>query len=223
MRSRGLVILPSFNEEKIIGRIIKQIKRQNLPLDILVVDDGSDDKTTEIAKKEGVDLIRHSKNLGKGRSLRDGFNKAIEGNYDFVITMDSDGQHNPEEIKKFLEKEADADVIVGSRMHKPSGMPFLRKHTNIFMSKIISKMCKKNIPDSQSGYRLIKRKVIETIKLSSRNYDIESELLIKAARAGFVVDWVPIQSIYKKGQVSFINPVTDTFRFARLLIENARK
>lgn len=222
METKYLVILSAFNEQDKIGKLIKEIKGQNLPLDILAVDDGSLDKTQEAIRQHNVRLITHTKNLGKGSSLRDGFNEAIEKKYDFVITMDSDGQHNPEELKKFLDKETEtsADVIVGNRLHNPKNMPFIRKITNILMSKIISKICRQEIPDSQSGYRLIKAEVIKKIELDSQRYDIESELLIKSANAGFKISWVPIESIYK-GQVSFINPVIDAFRFLRLIFKNA--
>lgn len=222
MGARCLVILPAFNEENKIGKLIKEIKKQNLLLDILVVDDGSLDKTQEAIRQHNVRLITHTKNLGKGTSLRDGFNEAIEKKYDFVITMDSDGQHNPEELKKFLEKESatNADVIVGNRLYDPKNMPLVRKITNTLMSKIISKICKQEIPDSQSGYRLIKTEVIKKINLTSQRYDIESELLIKSANAGFKISWVPIESIYQD-QVSFINPVIDALRFLRLIFKNA--
>ncbi|MFC1703432.1 glycosyltransferase family 2 protein [Candidatus Omnitrophota bacterium] len=211
------VIIPSKNEAKNIGRLVKKIKQLNL--DVLVIDDGSADDTGSLAKKQGAIVIKNDINLGKGMSLRKGFEFALEEGYTGVIVMDGDGQHDPTNIPDFLKKSqtSKAGIIVGNRMKKPDNMPFVRWCTNNFMSMIISSMSRQNIPDSQCGYRYIGADVLRKMRLISKKYEIESEILIEASRAGYTIDSVSIKSIYQ-GQTSKINPIIDTLRFLRFII-----
>ncbi|MBL7198103.1 MAG: glycosyltransferase family 2 protein [Candidatus Omnitrophica bacterium] len=206
------VIIPTHNEAKTIKNLVYRIKKQGL--DVLVIDDGSNDATSIEAQAGGARLIRHNLNKGKGISLREGFNFAISNNYDAVITMDGDGQHDPENLHDFIEKmrEYQADIIIGNRMEKTKKMPPARFITNRFMSFIISKICHQSIPDSQCGFRLIKTKVLKLLKLSTSNFEIESEVLIKASRKKYRIESVPIKTIYK-GEMSKISPLLDTLRF----------
>jgi hypothetical protein len=128
--------------------------------------------------------------------------------------MDGDGQHVVEDIDNFLMKmkEADADMVIGNRMGDTSSMPGIRIHTNRFMSGLISRLSGQEIPDSQSGFRLIKCKLLGRIELKSSNYEIESEMIVKAARAGYRIASVPISTVYRDEE-SRINPVVDTWRF----------
>jgi hypothetical protein len=132
--------------------------------------------------------------------------------------MDSDGQHEPEEINKFIDKynETNTPVILGNRMTDTQQMPLLRKATNRFMSQIISKICHQHVPDSQCGFRLIEKTVLDNLSLESSNYEIESEILIKASRIGCKIDSIPISTVYRE-EKSYINPFIDTFRFIKLL------
>lgn len=211
------VLLPSYNEEKNIGNLIKKIR--HYVSDIIVVDDGSSDKTGDIASEEGAFVIRHNTNKGKGASLRDGFAYVKELDYDAVIVMDADGQHKPEDIPLFIEagsKNGDV-IIIGDRMQDAAKMPFLRRMTNRFTSFLISKVVHQSVPDSQCGFRLIKKRVLDNLTLSTSNYDTESEMLIEAARNDYQIISVPITTIYE-GQHSNINPAVDTLRFFRLLL-----
>jgi len=212
------VLIPAYNESRTIGEILDQVK--SLGLSALVIDDGSVDNTFNIAIDKKVEVLRHLKNMGKGASLREGFQDTIKKNFEAVIVMDGDGQHDPSEITKFINesKQQDADIIVGNRMHDTKTMPFKRKLTNKFMSYLISKITKQNIPDTQCGYRLIKTKVLKNIKFSTSNYEIESELLIRAARKGCHIHSIPIKTIYKD-EKSQINPVVDTIRFFSFLFK----
>ncbi len=115
-----------------------------------------------------------------------------------------------EEFRKM--DQTGADMVIGNRMSDISSMPGSRKYTNRFMSFLISTLSGQRIPDSQSGYRLIKREVLEKIDLKSSNYEVESEMIIRAARAGFKIESAPIKTIYRD-EKSRINPVVDTFRF----------
>jgi hypothetical protein len=119
-------------------------------------------------------------------------------------------------------KETNADIVIGNRMLDTSSMPTLRIHTNRFMSALISFIARQSVPDTQSGFRLIKREVLQKVNLESSNYEIESEMIIKAARAGFRIESVPIKTVYKD-EKSRINPIVDTIRFMFFLITTALK
>lgn len=221
-RMKGCVVIPTFNEAKIIHDLIVKIKV--FGLDVLVVDDGSRDSTAEFAKKAGAEVIRHNRNMGKGASLRAGFNKVINQDYDFIITMDGDGQHRPEDIDNFIREfsQTNSDIIVGNRMDDPKNMPLHRWVTNKVMSMVISSICKSYIPDSQCGFRFIKKSVLKDMILSTSNYEIESELLIQAAKKNYRITSTDIKSIYE-GQESQINPVVDTIRFFRFILKDQIK
>lgn len=216
---KGCVIIPTFNEVKIIHDLVIQIK--NFGLDVLVVDDGSSDGTAAAAKKSGATVVSHNRNMGKGASLRTGFQKVINEDYDFIITMDGDGQHRPDDIKNFVDHLSNnkTDIIVGNRMEEPKNMPFHRWITNKVMSMIISSVCKTYIPDSQNGFRLIKITALRDMVLSTSNYEIESELLIQASKKLYKIASVPIETIYS-GQDSQIHPVVDTIRFFRFILKD---
>jgi len=213
---RTCVIIPTYNEANTIADLIKRIRQ--LSLEVVVVDDGSQDDTSLLAKGNGAIVLRNEKNEGKGSSLRKGFRFALENNFDALITMDGDGQHLPEDIPFFLRlaKYSQSTVFIGSRMFKHRDMPLVRRITNKFMSWLISVVAKQKIPDSQCGFRLIKKEILEKLKLESCKYEMESELLIKASRLGYKIESVPIKTIYN-GEKSQINPLIDTLRFIKLM------
>jgi len=211
------VVIPAYNEKEALGAILERLKEKKLS--VLVVDDGSSDGTYEHAKSLSDITLRNEENLGKGRSL----NRAISyllGNvdFDYVITMDGDGQHSPLDIDTFLkEAEKGEAFVIGNRMANPVGMPLVRVLTNIFMSRTISRIAGQLIPDTQCGYRMMRKDVLEQVKIETKKFEIESEILIKAARQGFIIKCVPIESIYFKGAKSKIRPVADTLRFWKFL------
>src|SRR4030042_429276 len=132
--------------------------------------------------------------------------------------MDGDGQHCVHDLEKFLEKaRRGAAFVVGNRMHEPRGMPLVRIYTNVLMSWLISKIVHQKIPDTQCGFRLIKREVLENVSIKTKKFEIESEILIKAARRGYAIESIPVQSIYSKSQRSKINPFIDTLRFIKFI------
>ncbi|MCM8778707.1 MAG: glycosyltransferase family 2 protein [Candidatus Omnitrophica bacterium] len=214
------VLIPTYNEAKTIGWLIRKVKEQGITK-IVIVDDGSTDRTVEIAKENGAEVLRNFKNLGKGNALKKGFAYCLEKNFDAVLTMDGDGQHSPEDIPRFLDfiQKTKVDLLIGNRMHSPWLMPLLRLLTNRFMSWIISFIVAQKIPDTQSGFRLIKRNVLEKIDLRSENFEIESEILIEAIRKGFSVKSLPIKTIYLEGSVSQINPLFDSLRFLKFILK----
>ena len=216
---RVWVIIPAYNEKFSLAGIVDELKSKNFS--VLVVDDGSIDSTYELAKRKADFVIRNDKNLGKGMSLKKGIAYLLkEVEFDYLVTMDADGQHSPSELDKFLQKAEDgAYFVVGNRMSNPIGMPKLRVITNKFMSWFISRIVGQRIPDTQCGFRLIKREVLEKVKIETNNFEIESEILIKAARLGFPIKSIPIKSIYFKSLHSRINPFVDTVRFIKFILQ----
>jgi glycosyltransferase involved in cell wall biosynthesis len=210
------VVIPGYNVADTIGKLVAAITARGL--DVVIVDDGSKDDTAKTAKLAGATVISHARNRGKGNSIIDGIRYARSKNYAAVIFMDGDGQHDPRDLDKFLQsaKAQTAMIFTGNRLRKSKGMPLLRWLTNKIMSGLISALSGQKIPDTQCGYRLVKKEVLERVSLSSRNYEIESELLLKAARAGFKISSVPIRNIYA-GQSSRINPFIDTLRFFKMV------
>ena len=219
-KMRTLVVVPSKDLEATVGGVVEAVLALGLGLDVLVVDDGSADETSRAAREAGALVVRHEENLGKGAALRTGFEYAIANDYEAVITMDGDGQHDPKAIPEFLEaiERCGADIVVGSRMHAVGDMPRLRIWTNRTTSRIVSLLARQPIPDSQSGFRIIRTRLLRAISKSlvTTRYDTESEMLIRAGRRGFRIAAMAIRSIYR-GTVSHINPLVDTLRFVRLV------
>ncbi len=207
------VVIPVYNESKSIGRMVEALKKKNF--DVLVVDDGSTDNSGDIASQMGARVIQHARNQGKGKSLQVAFQSILQENrYDAVITLDGDGQHDVEDIPQFLSaaKRHPNSIITGTRMANPRGMPWLRLTTNRLMSWMISSLCKQSIPDTQCGFRLISRGVLKEMSLISKDFQIETEVLVQASKKRFKIYSVPIQTIYGT-EKSKINPLLDTIRF----------
>jgi glycosyltransferase involved in cell wall biosynthesis len=211
------VLIPSYNEEKMIGTVIAGVK--SLGIEVFVVDDGSTDATYERAVSAGAKMLRNHSNEGKGYALREGFAHILKQDFDAVIVIDGDNQHETDSIPDLLRRmdQTGADIIIGNRMADSSVMPFVRKITNVFMSWFLSRLCGQQVPDTQCGFRLIKRGVLESIALKSSNFEIESELIIRAAKKGFKIESVPIKAVYED-QKSSINPILDTIRFITFVL-----
>lgn len=214
---RSCVVIPAYNAAKTLGPLVKQVKQ--LKLDPVVVNDGSTDQTAQVAMDAGALVISHLANKGKGTAVRTGFAYALEHGYEAVITIDSDGQHDPAEIPRLLDEAAakPAAVVVGNRSIDRERMPLIRRVTNTVMSAIVSSLSRQRIPDSQCGFRLIRKEVIQAARLSSRRFDIETELLLAACRGGWTVSSVPIHTIYN-GYYSHIRPVRDGARFFKVVL-----
>jgi glycosyltransferase involved in cell wall biosynthesis len=217
---RTLVIVPSKNVDAAIADLVAKLFALDLGLDVLVVNDGSTDSTSRVAREAGAIVLDHPENLGKGAALRTGFEYAVDRDYEAVITMDGDGQHDPAAIPEFCEalERTGADIIVGTRMQAVGDMPAIRRWTNRTTSRVVSLLSRQTIPDSQSGFRMIRGRVLKDLakSLVTTKYDMESEILIRAGRRGYTVAATAIESIYT-GAVSHINPVVDTLRFLRLV------
>ncbi len=215
------LLLPAYNESKTIGQIIQETSE--FISEIVVIDDGSSDETAEIASASGVVCLANATNCGKGSALRKGFAYTLKHGYQLVFTMDSDGQHDPADIPRFLEHfdNTHPDILIGARETKNSqtSMPFHRRINNRLISYVGSKLCGQRVPDFQSGYRLIRAEVLQHVHLETERYETESELLIKAGRLGFRIESLPIQTRYGD-EVSHIKPLREMWLFTKLLFRS---
>ncbi len=216
MPMKTCVIIPTYNEVKHLGSLLHEVK--NYLSDIIVINDGSSDSTAQVAASCGAVVITNLHNQGKGASLIKGFAYALEAGFESVLVMDGDGQHRPQDIPKFLAAAQDASwgLIVGNRMHDPRHMPVVRRLTNSIMSWYISRIVGRSIPDSQCGFRMIRKEALSRFNFSTTKFEIETEMFIEAARLGIAIVSVPIQSVYQD-EKSHINPFTDTVRFFRYM------
>ncbi|MFH1900644.1 MAG: glycosyltransferase family 2 protein [Candidatus Omnitrophota bacterium] len=212
------IVIPACNEGETLKQLLRELKKRGSST--LVIDDGSKDNTLEIAKKEADAIIRNETNLGKGGALKKGIAYLLENNnFEYIITMDGDGQHSPLDLENFLDEAQKGEYfIVGNRMGNHLGMSRIRVITNKFMSWFISKIVGQKIPDTQCGFRLIKKEVLERIRIKTNKFEVESEIIIKAAKAGFLIRSIPIRSIYSKHQRSKIHPLADTLRFIKFIV-----
>jgi glycosyltransferase involved in cell wall biosynthesis len=222
------IMIPAYNEEKYIEGVIKDCSSYGL--DILVIDDGSTDNTASIVNSMAATigdmliLIKHPQNQGKGQALITGFDYVVKNGYKGVITLDADGQHDTREIPDFLElvKNEDPDVIIGDRLGNTKGMPFIRLATNVFTSWIIARIAGKKVSDVQSGYRYLKAQALKKIKLKTKNFDTEPEIILRAGWHDMKIINVPIKTIYHEEFTSYVNPVKDTIKFFRLVFNSLK-
>jgi glycosyltransferase involved in cell wall biosynthesis len=209
-------IVPGYCEEKHVGEVVRRTFAQ-LP-NVLVIDDGSSDATGARALAAGAEVITNSPNRGKGESVQIGMKYWAERGMDYVLILDADGQHLPEEIARFLTAAAssDAKMFVGTRMNDVRAMPLVRRLVNRYMSNKISRACGQKIPDTQCGFRMIHRDLIPDLLGGADRFDYETEMLIVASRKGCRIESVPVSTVYSDEESS-IHPVRDTIRFFKLM------
>jgi glycosyltransferase involved in cell wall biosynthesis len=229
-RETVAAVIPAYQDEKHIGDIVRRTRAR---LDhVLVVDDGSSDQTAQRAREAGAEVIVHDQNRGKGEAIKTGlahwlaaaspFHHATDGlnrQITWVSLLDSDGQHLPEEIDRFLAAAADATqpaFLIGNRMNNVAGMPLIRRVVNRYMSRQISRVCKQDIPDTQCGFRMLDHQLIPQLLGGGDRFDYETEVLIIASRKGYRIESVPISTVYTD-QVSKIRPLRDAIRFLKLM------
>jgi glycosyltransferase involved in cell wall biosynthesis len=217
IRSQTAAVIPAYQDEKHIGDIVRRTCER---LDhVLVVDDGSTDQTGQRAREAGAELIVHNQNQGKGDAIKTGLEHWLSRQVTWVILLDSDGQHLPEEINRFLTAAAHAThptFLIGNRMNNVTGMPFIRRVVNRYMSRQISRVCKQEIPDTQCGFRMLDRQLIPELLGGGDRFDYDTEVLILVSRKGYGIESVPITTVYTD-QVSKIRPLRDAIRFLKLM------
>lgn len=213
------VIIPGYNEAKNIARVVLAVKKLGFP--VLVVDDGSKDNMVSLARQAGADVVSYSPNQGKGAAIRRGIHWLLQKtSYQAAIFMDSDGQHDPADLSGFLKALEDpgVDAVIGNRMSDPKGMPLIRRLTNAFMSAILSAAAGQSVPDTQCGYRAVRRQTLSGLSLQTTRFEIESEMILEVARTGARISSIPVRSVYEGGS-SHIRPMRDTVRFFRFLFK----
>jgi glycosyltransferase involved in cell wall biosynthesis len=210
------VLIPAYEADKTVACVVTRCLAASGVSGVIVVDDGSHDNTFVRAERAGAICLRHEVNQGKGAALCTGFSEASQRGWDAAITIDADGQHDPAAIPSFLEEHARAGpgIVVGTRKRE-AGMPFQRRLSNRLSSAVVSRLAGVHVADSQSGYRLIAREVWESVPISASRYDMESELLVRAARRGFIISSVPIPTVYGN-ETSHFHPFRDTARMMRV-------
>lgn len=210
------VVVPGYQEEGRIGKVVRDIRAY--ASDVVVVDDGSRDRTGEEARAGGAIVLRHETNKGKGAALATGLSFAAAHGYECVITMDADGQHAASDIPAFVEtyRRTGTPVLVGNRMGHADGMPLVRRWTNRFMSWLLSRHIGQRVPDTQNGFRLYRCDVLPPPRAGSEGFAAESEILLQLGLAGVTIGAVPTKTIYGD-EKSKISPVADTLRFFRML------
>ena len=222
---RLIALIPAYNEARRLSPVVCGVLAY---LPALVVDDGSTDDTAVVAKAAGAAVVRQMPNQGKGAALRAGFRWAIEQDYDAVLTLDADGQHDPTEIPKFLQthREHRSDLIIGSRDFNQ--MPPVRRLSNTLGGWIFSWAVGQPIRDNQSGYRLLSRRMMAAVLSSHEQggqYILcvpEVDMIVVCLQHNFKLDWVPIRTIYA-GQSSHINPVRHLVNFLRLVWQTRQR
>jgi glycosyltransferase involved in cell wall biosynthesis len=207
-------VIPCFNEAAHIETVIAGVQK-HLP-EVIVVDDGSTDGTAERAKAAGAEVVCFNQNSGKGSALRAGWQRARKLGFTWALMLDGDGQHAVDDIPHFFDcaEKKQTLLIVGHRMGDSDAMPWLRRKTNRWMSKRLSRLTGAWLPDSQCGFRLAHLETLLQLPLRASRFEIESEMLVAFLAAKQRVEFVPTQVIYKSN-ASRINPFTDTWRWLR--------
>jgi glycosyltransferase involved in cell wall biosynthesis len=207
-----VALIPAYNEARYIGNVVAATSRH---LPVVVVDDGSSDGTGGAAALAGAKVISHGRNQGKGKALLTGFDYAIQRGVDAAITLDADGQHDPDEIPLFVEafRAGQGDIIIGQRQYHR--MPAKSRFGNNVGSFLLTFAMGRTIPDNQSGYRLFSCRAMQEVRPTSTRFEAEVEMLLRADLAGLKVGWVPIKTIYNDKKSHF-RPIKDSALFLKM-------
>ncbi|MAG15647.1 hypothetical protein CMO88_01145 [Candidatus Woesearchaeota archaeon] len=191
---KPFVIIPAFNEEKHIAKVVNEIKKYSK--NIVVVDDGSKDKTYQEAKKTKVIVLRHPINLGKGAALKTGIEYAGKHGADTIIFIDSDGQHNPKDLPRLLNELKNIDVVFTYRNLKSMNMPLIKKIGNFVLNTLLSILFNIRIKDTQCGFKAMTTDAYKKLGLISSDYNIESEIAAKTGKHKLKFKQLPIETVY---------------------------
>lgn len=216
------VVIPAYNEEKTVGNVISEtisvMDEMGMPYEVIVVDDGSTDKTGLIASNNKVTLLSNQNNRGKGYSLRKAFQQA-QG--EIIVTIDSDGEHKPKEIPDLIDPLLNGtDIVSGSRFMGSNTQVTtnLNRIGNFMFNNAIMVLTRKRVTDSQTGFRAIKRNVLDALHLESEGYEIETEITVKGLKNGFVFEEKPITCERRQYSVSKIKVLKDGARVLRTIL-----
>lgn len=215
------IVIPAYNEEEHIFEVVSGLPKKLAgisKIEVIVVDDGSKDRTGQLAKKAGAKVLTHKINLGVGNAYKTGL-EYVKGEFEAVVTMDADGQHSAADIKKIIVPilQNQADIVIGTRLINPKGMPPIKLFGNWLMNFITYLFSGIWTTDSQSGFRGYNQKVLRLIQLKTGGYEICSELFSEIKRFNLRMVEIPIKVIYYKGQkgqsiANAINIVTNLLK-----------
>ena len=206
-------LVPAYQEGPRIGAVVEAARRY---LPIVVVDDGSTDDTAAQAEAAGATVLRQLPNAGKGAALRAGFRWALDRDIEALVTLDADGQHDPEEIPAFLDayRIDRPELVIGQRDFRE--MPPVRRASNQLGGLLLSAALGRHVPDNQSGYRLIGRQLMRGLLSSQEDgFEFEVEMIARCIALGLPMRWVPIRTIYA-GEPSHIRPWRHFTEFIRV-------
>lgn len=215
MSGRVLIVIPSLDASRSLGRVVEGCLA--FVPDVVVVNDGSTDDTRAVAEKAGARIVDHPENRGKGAALKSGFAIAIAEGFDAVLSLDADGQHLPGEIPKLLDafRSTGADLVIGDRSHLWNGMVPRRRNANRFSAWAISRCAGVRVPDTQSGFRVYSIDMLRAMPIRADGFAAESEVIVRAGRAGRRIVSVPIELGFVDGlSTSHYRPLLDTIRIA---------
>jgi len=187
------VIIPAHNEEKTIKETIDEAKKHTP--NVVVVNDGSTDKTTEICQHENITLISHKINLGKGAALKTGCDYVLTRGAKNIVVIDADGQHDPDLIPVFFKGLEDIEIVFSHR-EKPKNMPIVLKFGNMFINKLLTLLYGIEIKDSQCGYRAFTADAYKKVRWNANDYFMETEMIINAGKAKLKYTQIPIKTVY---------------------------
>ncbi len=208
-------VMPAYNEERSIGRVLDALKREGWR-NIIVVDDGSSDRTAEVARSKGALVIHHKKNMGLGAALRTGLAKARKLGADCAVTFDADGQHDPKAVGLLVKALNDADLVIGVRRHL--GIP-LHKRLGNFGLNLITWFFSGVLTDSQSGSRAFNKRALKRIRIRSNRYEVSSEIIIQARQKGLRLREAPVRCFYTKYSKARGTTITSGFKIFWSLIK----
>ena len=204
-RSKIIAAIPAYNEEKYVGTIV--LKTRQYAGEVIVLDDGSTDRTAHVARLAGARVIRHQQNKGKGASIRMLLAEARKRNPDVLVLLDADSQHNPDEIPILIKPISEGfDLVIGSRERQRHNIPPYRRIGQRVLSYFSGILSGKRQLDSECGFRALSRKAIAELKLEQTGFAIETEMIAAATDSGLRITQVPISAIYTKDG-STMNPV----------------
>lgn len=223
METSGIhLIIPAYNAEKHLPELLREVVEYIPPDQIILVDDGSVDRSGEVARSFRLKVVRHVENYGKGMALRSGIRLARESaDFRAAIFMDADGQHAPASVPRFVREFelTGADLILGYRRRNAGGMPGIRRLSNFVTSFLISLRVAHSIRDSQCGYRLVSRNLADRVETDLDGSQAETELLIKAMDLRCSISQIRIPTIYGE-ETSHIKPLQDIVDFTMLCLRS---
>lgn len=220
MRECVACIIPAYRAAASLPRVVEDLRAALPAARVIVVDDGSPDETGMLAASLADWTIRLAGNRGKGAALRAGFDEALRSGADVALTIDADGQHDPAYAPALLDALEGFDLVIGERLRAGSSMPLRRRVTNAMASAAIAQVAGLRLRDTQSGFRAIRRPVLERVRAIGDRYEFETDFLIRAARAGFRVRNATVPTVY--GAVSHFRGMSDAARIVRTIWAHRR-